>query len=316
MKNYEDLIWKYHNKYPYLSHRQLAKIILEREKLSYQFDTFRKIIARIRNVAPSQDFEKNTEVLEIPESLYEEENNYIIDPEFSRIAILNDIHIPFHDKNALHTAIEYVVNFDPDLIILNGDILDCYSISRYSRNPNLKDYNQEIQIGLKFLEFLRSKFPTPQIVYKFGNHEERLQFYIWNRAEELNNIEEIRLEYLLKFHKFGISTVTATQIIEGTHFFVAHGHEIYASAGMVNIARNMRLKAFENVIVGHFHRTQEDIWTTISGKPIGGWTVGCLCGLRPAYRPISFWNHGFATVEVYNDTFSVQNKKIIGDKVK
>jgi hypothetical protein len=42
------------------------------------------------------------------------------------------------------------------------------------------------------------------------------------------------------------------------------------------------------------------------------WSVGCLCNLTPAFRPVNDWNHGFAIVYYHEDgTFSVENKTII-----
>jgi UDP-2,3-diacylglucosamine pyrophosphatase LpxH len=193
--------------------------------------------------------------------------------------------------------------------------MDCYAGSTFLRDPNFRDLSKEVKITQQFLEYLRSKFPDQKIYYKFGNHEQRWQFYLWRKAEEISNLEDLKLENVLKLYKYQVEYISSEQIIHAGKLNIAHGHEIYSSAGAINVARNLRLKAFDNLIVGHFHRTQEDIATTISGKTVGVWTVGCLCGLRPTYRPVSFWNAGFALVEWDQNTFSVHNKKIILNRV-
>ena len=40
------------------------------------------------------------------------------------VLVLSDIHIPFHDIEALTTALEFGAAREPDVILLNGDILD------------------------------------------------------------------------------------------------------------------------------------------------------------------------------------------------
>ena len=52
-----------------------------------------------------------------------------------RIAILSDIHIPFHDRDSLYLALTWVKNFGPDCIVLNGDIIDCYQLSNFQKDP-------------------------------------------------------------------------------------------------------------------------------------------------------------------------------------
>jgi predicted phosphodiesterase len=310
------IIERYLEDYPYLSNRRLAKLIIQNENLDYDVNSLRQKIPKYRKIETQDENWETAEEPVLPDSWYEETKNYVIPQTIERIAILSDIHIPFHDKNAVLVAIDYAKKFEPEMVLLNGDILDCYAVSRFNRDPLKRDFSKEIEIGRKFLEFLTSKFKGIKIVYKFGNHEMRLQNYLWNQATELSQIEEIELRRLLRLSEFGIDFVSENSIIEGPHLFIAHGHEIFAGGGMVNVARSMRLRAFDNIIVGHFHRTQEDIWTNIGGKPVGGWAIGCLCGLNPPYRPISFWNHGFALLEIKDKTFSVENKKIVLGKVK
>jgi hypothetical protein len=107
------------------------------------------------------------------------------------------------------------------------------------------------------------------------------------------------------------------QLIKSGRLFIAHGHEIFSASGAINVARNFRLKANDNVLFGHFHRTQDDYAKSLSEKIMGAWAVGCLCGLSPLYMPINQWNHGFAIVDMDKDgMFDVQNKKVIGGIVR
>ncbi len=310
----KQLLLQYRMENPYLSDRALASLILSRENLQISHDGLRKKL-RTLGVPHSQKFSLEPQDLQLPDSWYEEITNYILSESENRIAIINDVHIPFHSKDNLRTALSHIKDWGPTTLLLNGDIMDCYAVSSFARDPNYRDFNKEVNIMKQFLAYLREYFPDTNIYYKFGNHEHRLQIYLWKKAEELTNLEEIKLENLLQLYKYQIQHISSLEVISVGKLHIAHGHEILASAGTINVARNLRLKAFDNLIVGHFHRTQEDIANTVSGKTVGVWVVGCLCGLKPLWRPLSFWNAGFALIERDGDMFSVANKKIIHGKV-
>ena len=110
------------------------------------------------------------------------------------ILVLSDIHIPFHDKKALNIALQYAK--ECDTILLNGDIIDFHGLSRFIKNPEKSFINREILIAKEFLELLRANFKG-EILYKIGNHEDRLTFYIFNKAPALWGVENVTLKSLL-----------------------------------------------------------------------------------------------------------------------
>ena len=230
------------------------------------------------------------------------------------IAILNDIHIPFHDKNALTLALKECERRNVDTIVLNGDALDCMGASRFTKDPKYRSLSEEFKIFRQFLDVLREKFPNQHIVYKLGNHEERVDKYIWDNAEALDGL--FSFDSACELTNKRIDLIKDKRLIVAGKLNILHGHEMFAGAGMINVARQMRLKAGENICVGHFHKTQTDITQTLRGKIQGAYAMGCLCNLRPLYMPYNQWNHGFGIVEMADDgTFSFENLKIINGKV-
>lgn len=229
------------------------------------------------------------------------------------ILVLNDIHIPFHDRRALNIALQYAK--ECDTILLNGDIIDFHGLSRFIKNPEKSFINREILIAKEFLELLRAKFKG-EILYKIGNHEDRLTLYIFNKAPALYGVENVTLKSLLELDRLNIKLIDSTQIMKISSLVVLHGHEIFAGAGMVNIARSYFLKANENIILGHRHQTQDYFGKSIENKIKGSFAVGCLCDLNPRYMPVNNWNHGFARISKINSLeFNVKNYKIINGKV-
>jgi len=277
------------------------------------FEALRKYVAEIRKEFIAYEVKKglDIEVVEVPESRYEEPQQYELT---GKIGILNDIHIPFHDKRALETAINYLIKYEPDVLYLNGDVGDFYAESKFMRDPKYRDAIIEIRAIKQFLEFVKSKFQT--IYYYEGNHERRWQNYLWQNAPELASLESLNLSSVIGADDLGIEFITNGSLVRAGKLNIIHGNEIQAG-GLINVARNKLIRAFDNVIFGHHHFKDERIERSLSGQPIGAWGVGCLCGLKPEYRRINNWVHGFATVEVFNDgSFEVENKKLINYKVK
>jgi hypothetical protein len=55
--------------------------------------------------------------------------------EFDRCFLLSDVHIPFHDRAAVETAFAHAAAQKPDLILLDGDFADFYSVSFFDKDP-------------------------------------------------------------------------------------------------------------------------------------------------------------------------------------
>ena len=232
--------------------------------------------------------------------------------------ILSDIHLPFHDEEALTAALNYGANNVPDCIILNGDILDCYDVSRFSKEIRRPKISEELEMGRNFFKYLRELFPTQPIYYKIGNHEERMRAYILRNARELADLNDISLESLLHLQTYNIIPVNREMIKLGK-LTVLHGHELGESVfSPVNPARGFFLKAKASTIVGHYHQVSHHSENNLHGEQVGVWSMGSLCNLSPEYRPYAYtkWSNGFAYVTVNNDlSFHVDNFKIINGQI-
>lgn len=323
-----DLIEQYQSKYPQVRAHKLATIIIKEENLSVAHNTLRQYITHINSEKVITDRKFTLEEpskFSLPESDYEEYIPYTVPKAYDNILILSDIHLPYHSKGALSAALNDGKRRNVNCIILNGDTMDFYQISRFIKDPSKRGVKYELEIARQFLSYLREMFPNALIIWKNGNHEDRWKNYLYLNAGDVakeldfdpNKVSEFKLEERLGLSKLHIDFVDDKRLIKAGKLFIAHGHEIFSGSGAVNIARNFRLKANDNVIFGHFHRTQDDFARTISDKLIGSWAVGCLCGLSPLYMPINQWSNGFAVVQLSPDgSFEVDNKKILNGVIK
>ena len=228
------------------------------------------------------------------------------------IFMLSDVHVPYHNIPALTAAITWAKKRNPDTILLNGDTIDFYMISRFSKDHRKRSFGGELQAFAELINALRSEFPKAKIVFKDGNHEERYNAFLYAKAGELIGVEEFSLENLLRKRAGDIEYITNKRIIKAGDLNIIHGHEF--SGGVfspVNIARGLFLKAKVSAIQGHNHQTSEHTETDMNGRITTTWSVGCLSDLHPEYMPMNKWNHGFAFIEVEdNGDFQVHNKRI------
>ena len=255
------------------------------------------------------------DIIEIPEPLYQNGRQPYVINGYARIGVINDVHFPYHDPTAVRTALKTLYRYEIDTLILNGDIVDFYSISFWERRASERNLQLERELILKAFDAIRKAFPDTKIIYKEGNHEERLQRYLNRKAPELAQVEELKVENFLELSDFGIEYVRDKRRIQAGELQIIHGHE-YRSYASVNIAISYLRKAFGNVMLGHFHKKQEDTKKTINDELVGAWVVGCLCDLKPDYSPQNEWTHGFAFIELQeNGHFSVKNHLIQGEEV-
>jgi predicted phosphodiesterase len=235
----------------------------------------------------------------------------------AKVAILSDIHIPFHDKTPLVAALESCHKYKPTHIILNGDIADFFSVSFWEKDPRERDLANEIKTVREFLALLRKRFRDAQIIYKLGNHEERWERYLRVKAPELLGIPDFEIETVLQFGNHGIIKVGDFRPIRVGHLNVIHGHEFrWGIQSPVNPARGFYLRGKECCLGGHLHQTSSHNEKSMNDTVVSCWSTGCLADLKPAYAPMNKWNHGFACVELdKGGMFEVHNYKLIHGRV-
>lgn len=251
--------------------------------------------------------------VEFPESYQRDGSEFQIDTA-GRWLVMSDIHIPAHHRQAIELAVAHGKREGLAGVLLNGDLMDAHEISDHDKDPSAPRYVKEIELGGQFLKWLRQQFPAARIVFKHGNHDERADRYIFNRAPAMFGLEAVTLRGLLGLDAVGVETVGGRRVVKLGKLHVVHGHE-YKGGGGVNPARWLYLKARSVSMVGHFHRTSEHHAKDIGGKYEAAWSTGCLCDLRPLYAPLNEWNHGWAVVEVANDgEFAVRNMRMFNGK--
>lgn len=335
-------------RFPHLSKKELGKILYKENPILFKDqEDARWCIRSVTGATsrPNRIIQSDKYIGRLPEGEKNDFSPFVLNSK--RIGILSDIHIPYHNLEALGLALNHLKQSNVDTIVLNGDIIDAYHLSNWEKDPNKRNHQEEIFLFLDFLDDLIDRFPGVKIVFKLGNHSERYERFIAQKAPEFLGFQLLSWKTILntRFEKCkvclgtgkilesdcpdcekgivqlsvhrGIALVKGKRIIKAGKLNIVHGHEFGNSVfDPVNPARGFFLKSKSNVIGGHFHRTSEHIESDMDGKVLGAWSTGCLSDLHPDYRPINKWNLGFAMVDVHEDDFEVHNYKIINGKIR
>lgn len=234
----------------------------------------------------------------------------------SRTLIISDLHFPYQDNDAINVALNYGLEKDVNCILINGDLIDFANISRHDRDFRNRSTIYEIEQVRYFLEILRDYFPKSRIIFKYGNHDERWDKWLYTNAPEFFELDDLQLEKVLRLNDLQIEVVKDKRPIRIGKLTILHGHEIVGGSGGVNPARATFTKTLESVLVGHYHKTSSHVERTMNGDIISVQSIGSLCGLTPSYMPINKWNHGFAycTLDIKTGEYHLENKQIIKGK--
>ena len=250
----------------------------------------------------------------LPESRSTPREVFKLPTSVKKVLLLSDVHFPYQDNTALTTALLDGKKEKVDCIFINGDLLDFYSVSFHEKDPRKMNLKDEIETGKEFFKNLRASFPKTLIYYIPGNHEIRIERYLKVKAPELLDMDEFRIDMLLKLAEHRINFITHGTKVYFGKLMVEHGDKMRGTGG-VNPARTLFLRLKRHAICGHFHRSSENTSKIYDGDPIVTFSTGCLCELEPGYLEVNEHNHGHAIIEMFpGGNFAVRNKKIINGK--
>jgi predicted phosphodiesterase len=315
------IVKSYLDKFPNVPSLTLAKKIYRENKEAFtDVESVRSGIrwyrgkCGARNLKELKDKAYTKQKTKLPEPVTERKETYQIPTKNNNILVISDLHIPYHDNEAIRVAINYGKKEKINTIIINGDLIDFYQLSRFEKDPKKRSAGHEIKEAKQFLEWLRFEFPRADIFWYLGNHDHRFNKYMLLKAPELLDIPEFSLYHIMDLQKYRVHLLDNNRGWRAGKLNGRHGHEFYGSGGVFP-ARSYYLKANDNILVSHVHFTSEFTIPDIRKNVRGGWSIGCLSDLDPDYNPTNRYNLGFARVRIFKDgNFSVNNLRIINGK--
>jgi predicted phosphodiesterase len=276
----------------------------------------KKVVGYAKITHPHPERSKNP--YKIPETSSEERKPFVLPKSCDNILLISDLHIPYHNVEAITLAIDYGIKAKVNTIFINGDLMDFHQLSRFVKDPRKRSVKYEFDTTKAFLVSLREAFPSAEIYWLKGNHCVRYEHWLMTKVHEIFDDEYYHLENRLRLNEQRIKIIDDKTLVKAGQLSITHGHHVMRGFfSPVNSARGAWMKAKQSVIIGHVHKVSNHVEVNLDGQTFGCWSTGSLCELRPDYSPlVSNYQHGFAHVVIDNDgTFAVNNYQIINGKI-
>lgn len=217
----------------------------------------------------------------------------------SRILVVPDMHIPYHDPRVWGAILATVKRCQPSTVVVIGDFADCYAVSSHPKSLDRKaDFAAEIEAVNHELDVLQRAAGKARIIFCEGNHEDRITRYLQSRAPELGGLAGMRAPGLLRARSRGIEWVPYRRHIKIGN--CAFTHDVGRCG--VNTARQSLLDFGGNLVVGHSHRGGVAYQGEAKGSSHFCLNVGHGASIAEIdyvhrVRAIRDWQHGYGIVD-------------------
>jgi len=243
------------------------------------------------------------------------------DKEETSMVITSDWHIPFEDSDALKVFLNFLYEYQPDELVLNGNIND---MTAFSTHPKLRELavnfntaRQDRHRWCGIAELLRDILPNTKISYIGSQcHEGWIDQWVQLSPILAEDFENYSIQGWLKLAEFGIYYYPEVYdpMGDGT-LLITHG-TVARGKGGASAYATMEQEG-TSIIQGHTHKLSQVYKTTSVGETVGI-ECGCLCQRTPWYhlkgrRLMMDWQQGFVLANFKGNSFSTQCIPIIRD---
>lgn len=198
-----------------------------------------------------------------------------------KLICIPDVQAPYQDKKTIESLIKYMRTESWDYMVILGDFLDYFTISKYNDNKPGKIEGKtilaEVKQGEALLQRLvdaaRLKNKRCEVVYLEGNHEARAYEFAYKfphlkgiiEPENVLGFKEKKVKYIKSWSTDEVFTVGKALFTHGNYTNQHH-------------AKKMVEAYEENVFYGHVHDCNSFNKTARgTGKTKVGQSMGCLC---------------------------------------
>lgn len=216
---------------------------------------------------------------------------------------LGDHHIPFHDEVAVELSLKALRDYKWTSVTFMGDLGDFYPVSSHLQDPKLANtLSDELFQVRRHLGAVRNSVEWDTLITLHeGNHEDRLQRYMFRHAKALSALPGLSIPSLYNLGRFRIDYRTKRQPVYIRGLMVLHGYLVRPYSAYT--AKCMMDKVGQSFIQGHTHRLGVH-HRTLNGRHLIGVENGCLCSLKPNaanFYTNGFpdWQHGFSYLLVW-----------------
>jgi len=233
-------------------------------------------------------------------------------PKFRHALLFGDTHEPFSDPKAKKCIERIVADVRPDVLVHMGDLIDCYSLSRFDKAITRKaDVQADIDTSAAWLKALYMLSPNAERYYLEGNHEFRLTKTIEGSRDQVREVMGLRTVQRATAWKSILEDAgvdagmwefvprrgqTRRRIFP--RFILKHGDRVSAKSGYTAFREMDRYGC--SGASGHTHRLGHVFHNDFNGAHC--WLeTGCTCDLLPEYVEDPDWQHGCVLITFTTD---------------
>ena len=222
-----------------------------------------------------------------------------------RILIGSDMHDLYCDPFYLRCFIETAAFYEPDDIVLAGDIYDMYEFSTYPTHSKSEDVVARFKWGHNLFKALREVAPDANIDFLEGNHEARL----WKRILDNKHLYELVIGWqeqsfmdILKLNEFEINYIGNSDMsVEPPKKYIRTrpqpSWQVYYESFLVDHMPSAMRRGIPGVN-GHHHSFKCTPQYTEFFGSYNWWQNGCGHVYKAEYCDARYWQMGFMTATV------------------
>ena len=251
-------------------------------------------------------------------NVYQSPNNYAM--------VIGDTHFGMENWKVLDLFLEAVSIIKPSTIVLNGDTLDMFAISRYPKDVrhtySLEHERIQYHKFLKLLHDITEPYQS-KILETNANHsgdgvEGRWWRYLSESIGQIIDIPGVRESLSYENVFFPKDDWNRTELVDfvelcgkdpDNHFVIMHGDVVRRHGGYS--ARGVLEKWYTSAMINHTHRIgmTPQTFPSIGSKRervIRVYENGCACSLKPDYASAANWQNAFSIINYDDNNYSVE----------
>ena len=211
------------------------------------------------------------------------------------ICVASDAHYWDNEPSVAHQAfVKVIKKLNPAMVIMNGDVFDGATVSRYprqhwgSKHPTVK---QELEAVRDRLHEIEKAAKNAKLVWTLGNHDQRWESKLVASVPEFEGV----VGFTLKEHF--PRWLHCMSLMVNENIMIKHRYRTSVHATYLNT-----LHAGVSIVTGHLHRLQATMFADYKGTRFGidTGTLGEVDGDHMGYGEDNPKNHcsGFAVLTI------------------
>lgn len=217
-----------------------------------------------------------------------------------RIMVCPDAHHPYADRLAWQTFLAAAREWKPNRLIIIGDFGDCMAVSFHPKDPSRKMGMKDEIAAVNEAADEVEELGIETVDYLLGNHELRLQRYLWEKAPELYGLVDIGDLLRIKERGWNLVPYRESLTVGKIHF----AHDV-GRCGKHTASQSLADYG-HSIVMGHSHRAATIYAGTVAGDRQVAMNVGTLIDINSVdYRHRAMaareWQHGFGVIHMTDD---------------